>query len=358
MPLLSAGLVLLALLQSQTTSDHTATARVSGRVLEEGSHRPITSARVTLLPAGRPSTIGPPAQAATDRDGRFVFELVAPGRYWLNVERGGYVSVSADPSKRQFNEVVAGQDAVWPDVVLQKGGAIAGRIFDESGEPLSDVRVTALKPLEVPAGVPAAARTSAPPPRVPVAQGAQTNDLGEFRLFGLPPGDYVLLANLMQRPTAGAGTTLAATYFPGTADISSAQPVAVAAGQEVNGIAFRMTTSPAFSVAGTVVDDTGAAVSGAMVMLMPMPGRPLIFSAGGPPGQTRSDAQGRFVVGGVVPGSYMLTAVIPTRVAGQGGGGFVSFSSGDRPSVTPGRQNVTVRDADVTGIQLVVQQPR
>jgi hypothetical protein len=357
MPLLSAALVLLALFQNQTAPAQPAASRISGRVVEEGSNRPLATARVTLMSAGRPSTPGPPPQASTDRDGRFTFDLVAPGQYWLDVQRGGYVSISPNPSKRETHDVVAGQDIAWPDVVLQKGGVIAGRIFDEAGEPLSDVRVTALKPLERPAGVPESARALAPP-RVPVGQGVQTNDLGDFRLFGLPPGDYLVMAGLAQRPTAGTGTTVAATYFPGTMDVSSAQLIAVVAGQEVTGIAFRMTTAPAFSVSGTVVDETGAAVSGAMVMMMP--GAPAAI-AFGPPGQTRSDDQGRFVIGGVVSGTYTLTAVIPMTVGGQGAqgtGGFVSFSSADRPAATPGRQSVAVRDANVTGVQLVVQRPR
>jgi len=359
MPLLSAGLILLAALQNPPGQPQPTAARISGRIFEEGTSRPVSSARVTLLPQGRTSTIGPPAQALSDRDGRYVFESVAPGRYWLDVQRGGYVSVSSEPSKRQTNEVVAGQDFVWPDIGLQKGGVIAGRVLDESGEPVADVRVTALKRVDLPPGIPPTARRRALT-RIPVGPGSLTNDLGEFRVFGLPPDSYLVVADLAQRPAAGTGgTTITATYFPGTSDGSAAQPITVSAGQTVNGIEFRLAVAPAFKVSGMVVDETGAPVPRAMVMLTPdMRTLPMV----GPPAQSSSDDQGRFVVAGVAAGSYTLRAVISVRLdaQGAGGGAFISggtfFSSGGTQS--PSSQNVVVGDADVTDIRLVVQRSR
>ena len=69
---------------------------------------------------------------------------------------------------------------------------------------------------------------------IPAASAAQTNDLGEFRLFGLAPGEVYVQAT--SRPDFGRSasprpTVPLATYFPGTADVVGAMPITLAAGQ-------------------------------------------------------------------------------------------------------------------------------
>src|SRR5207248_8888823 len=62
-------------------------------------------------------------------------------------------------------------------------GVIAGRVLDEEGEPLPWAQVSALR--EVYSN---GKRRLSPEALVP------TNDLGEFRLFGLKPGRYFVSA--------------------------------------------------------------------------------------------------------------------------------------------------------------------
>ena len=55
-----------------------------------------------------------------------------------------------------------------------------------------------------------------------------TNDIGEFRLAGLPPGDYYVSAtfrnlNFGPQEETNDRTGYAPTYYPGTADLSAAQ---------------------------------------------------------------------------------------------------------------------------------------
>jgi protocatechuate 3,4-dioxygenase beta subunit len=66
---------------------------VSGRVLEEGSQTPIAGAEVMLVPI-RPSPVSAPPfdrppSTITDRDGRYAFEDVEPGRYRITVQKAG-----------------------------------------------------------------------------------------------------------------------------------------------------------------------------------------------------------------------------------------------------------------------------
>src|SRR5262249_53467291 len=91
------------------------------------------------------------------------------------------------------------------DIVLQlmPAGTISGRVFDRDGEPMANVTVEALKYVYQEGQ------------RVMnVVQTARTNDLGEYRLFWLPPGQYFVSATpsenrpaplLNASPVAGPG---------------------------------------------------------------------------------------------------------------------------------------------------------
>jgi hypothetical protein len=60
-----------------------------------------------------------------------------------------------------------------------------------------------------------------------------TNDIGEFRLYGLAPGDYYISATL-RNFTIGESddrSGYAPTYYPGTTDVGAAQRLTVSIGQ-------------------------------------------------------------------------------------------------------------------------------
>ena len=67
---------------------------------------------------------------------------------------------------------------------LPRGSVIAGRIVDEFGEPIADASVTAMR----------SAWSNGKRRLQPAGRAAQTNDLGQYRIFGLAPGDYYVSA--------------------------------------------------------------------------------------------------------------------------------------------------------------------
>ena len=363
-------LIFLSLVQA---APQATVGRITGRLAVEGTDAPIVGARVTIFPARMPSgPVGPLPQTVTDQDGRFVFDRIAPGTYRVDAQRTGYAPLSdraADPV-----QVVAGE-SIAIDLHLQRGAAITGRVFDPSGAPMTDARIMAMRRLPVPPSMPSSAARLLP---VPGNQGGQqTNDLGEFRVSGLAPGEYYIVAMSRElSPFGGLGvdvaqlsaakTTIATTLYPGTTDQAAALPIAVTAGAEVGNIVFTMQSTPAFRVSGVVVDESGKPVAGAMVMMFENTGMFMGWSSG----HAQSGPDGQFAISEVPAGSYRLMASIPVSVSGSGAG-FVSFSSGvvvtggvvggvvggagdaaDRPT------EIVVADADVTGVRVAVRRPR
>ena len=381
---------LLAALSFIQTPAPAATGRLSGRVIAEGTNAPIAGARVMVFPMMRPATppTGPfaaPPQGMTDQDGRFVFNSVAPGEYRVDVQKTGFASLM-DPSTRpRTYTVAAGQALDNISIVLQKGAVISGKVLDQKGEPVTDARVMALRRITPPGA------STAPPRLIPAPmQGPQqTNDIGEYRVTGLPPGEYFLAVSPRAFGFGGPGAasttgngggalTPTTTYYPGTADQAGAQAITVAAGAEVSNIVFTLQSAPAYRVSGLVVDENGAPIAHAMVMLMNDPRSGMMFL--GPGGNAQTGDDGRFSIGDVTPGTYRLNASVPMFMnsggAATGGGVGVSTVSGGSGAftswsissggvtttsivnATPQQpQEVTVTDADVRGVRLVAKRP-
>ena len=210
MILLCSLLVALSLSQAPSAAD--SPGRVSGRVTVEGANTPVAGASIVLVSVGFGAR-RPLQQTLTGQDGRFVFDGVAPGTYRISADKTGYAPL--DQARIGPVRVVAGQ-TIDLDLQLQKGVALAGKVLDPAGDPLAYVRILVL-------------RRGAPPGAIrPLTQ---TNDLGEFRVAGLPPGEYLIVAGppMFARgaPAATGGavrTTTTMTYYPGTTDQAKASP--------------------------------------------------------------------------------------------------------------------------------------
>jgi hypothetical protein len=213
---------------------------------------------------------------------------------------------------------------------------------------------------------------------MPAGGGAQTNDLGEFRLHSLAPGEYYVRAAPRSEfdrsfdPGTTAATVMLATYFPDTSDLGAAQRIVVTAGQTTTDVVVRMAMAAAFTVSGIVTDDGGQPVAHAMVRLVPRDASARQVPMFAPFIQARSDATGTFSLANVTSGSYTLVAVAPhvvsagTADAGatgaEAGAGFASFTavagavSGSIVGMvtTESRDGTTVEYRDDAGTQVAV----
>ena len=107
---------------------------------------------------------------------------------------------------------------------------ITGRVSDEFGDPITGARVQVLR-----SQVQQGRRRL-----TPIASGAQTDDTGSFRVFGLAPGEYYIAAALQAAPadTSDNPVSYAPTYYPGTANVADAQRIPLTLGTEQSGINF------------------------------------------------------------------------------------------------------------------------
>jgi protocatechuate 3,4-dioxygenase beta subunit len=328
-------------------------AHLSGRVVEERTRVPIPGARVSLSSESGNAPV-PIQQTITDQDGRYAFEGVAAGRYRVDVQKSGLLPL-ADATWARTVTVRDGQDVEDWNVSVQRGGAIAGRISDQFGEPLADVTIRAVRQ-EKPGAVPSQATVNRPLRSDPRDPRLLTNDLGEFRVYGLVPGEYLISAERPQwdgyRNISADMTLQASTFYPGVSDASVAQPITVRSGETSSGVEFRLLTKPGFSVTGVIVDKAGTPVAGMMVILRgDSRFDPHGVVAEGPLILSSSDANGRFVLGNLAAGSYHVGVEAPHMALRKAmlDGSVRSYiaSGGVPPAPEADPMAVTVNDASI-----------
>ena len=348
----------MAFLVGGQTSAPAATGVVTGRIVDVATGEPIPGSTVSLSPV-QPSSGAGPASAAlpvssallrsltnqTNVNGIFEIPGVPAGRWRVQVRKEGYVALDATSS----HVIDVGGAVRIRDVHIERGGAIEGRILDGRGTPVVRGSVLAMQQLRNRDGT----------VRLTGGASGQTNDLGEFRVSGLVPGLYVVLAqppsSLLDPFTGGSPTAAAASFvrtvYPGSFDVAQASPVTVSRGLTTRGIEFSMLSVPSYQVFGIVVDTSGRPVAGAAVRLVQArPPLPATVLQAAP-----SALDGTFVVVNVPEGSYSAQAAIPLIIKSSTGGvsGSLSFGS----PVGSGSVDVVVRGGNVEGLRLVATPP-
>jgi hypothetical protein len=341
----------------------TGTASLSGIVVDDRDPaQPVRRAVVTLTGAG----LRPNRGAITDDNGRFAIRGLPAGHFTLMAERGGYVTsvYGARRPGRPGTEIAVADGQAIADlrVRLWRGAVIAGVVRDEAGQPVPNRPVAAIPAREVtPVGL-----------TLGNSGQVRTNGDGEYRIFGLEPGTYIvragdsqlsraeiaaserevdaMLAALAARASrAGAVGAAAGTgpralpmpepqpivngapfYHPGTPVAADATPVTVAPGQERAGIDIVVSRIRAATIRATIVGPAGTPAPEAYVRLSAVAGgidRPparlaSIVKPAGPDGRLEmtSVSPGRYVL--LVRGNGASTGSASGAGAGAAGGPF------------------------------------
>jgi carboxypeptidase family protein len=321
----------------------TGTGRVRGRVTSAESGTPVRRAQVRIM-----GTDIAPKTAMTDAQGRFEFGDLPAGRFTLSSTKAGYVTVQYGQTRPYESgraiELADKQTLDKADISMPRGSVITGRIVDEFGEPVADANVTAMRQQWV----------NGRRRLMSAGRNAQTNDLGQFRLYGLPPGDYYVSATVRNMdvmamdmmavmapgggnagPSASApGSGYAPTYFPGTTSAADAQRISVAVGQEAQGADFALSAVRLARISGLVMNSEGRPVDGAMVTPASSRGPEGMALLGG---GARTNREGAFTLTNVAPGDYILQVrSVTIMTSSDGGGGIGSFTFTTRVAGGPG----------------------
>lgn len=349
------------------TAPPAGTASIAGRVLAADTGRPMKRARVQ---AQSPQSGG--RTAITDADGRFEIAALPAGKYTVTATKTGFVSVSYG-QRRPLQastpiDVADNQQIKNVELRLPRGSVITGHVFDEDGQPIAQVAVRVMR-----------WAFQQGERRLQPVGNDQTDDRGEYRVFGLPPGEYVvsavsrnadMIASLRSAVTSaiaaaaqgrggrGAGAaarfadplvatdddenlTFAPTYYPGVITIAEAAKVPVTLAQEATGIDFSLQLVRTARVAGVVTSPSGPIAGGSVSLMPELAGAGAAINL-----SSRVENDGSFQIANVPPGRYTLVA--RTMPAGRGRGG--NAGGPQQFAVMP----VTISGQDVTGVGLIL----
>jgi len=280
---------------------------------------PVNKALVIL----RPDT-GGGTGTTTNEAGQFTLLHVPPGNYTVTITRDGYtfrpkhgtdsVRVTEDMTKTRLT------------FTLLRTGAITGRVVNEDGDPITGASVQVIP------WRPKKRNTNA-------TNIAVTNDRGEYRAYGLAPGEYTIAVQYQppERNTTLQGAVIpgayAPTYYPGNP--GQAIPLRLPPGMDLNGIDLQLQPAKGVTVSGRVTGSPANALF-VSVDLQPIGGL----------GQSRSAMiqrqNGTFRFHDILPGNYRATA----RYLEQ---------NGIRDMIA--RRIITVGEDDITGLHLHLQPP-
>lgn len=376
------------------------TAEISGVVWSAGTApQPVRRVVVNLTGGDLPAR-----SVITDDSGQFVFSRLPAGTYSVMAKKPAYLATefgSQKPGRAGSKIALAAGERRAIGLTIFKGASIAGTLRDETGNPVGGVSVSAID-----------AKAARDPNAILAPETVTTDDRGEYRIFGLMPGDYIiaasampagagdiamrpasemdaLLASLTQRqnrtlPVASTPTVAGAPsptstplpkpalvgyapiFYPGTPIFADSPRIHVEAGDERDGISFSTGYVPVASIEGVV---TGGVPNLAAVQLGITPDSPRfnVISTGGITA-TPPDANGVFKYGNLTPGHYRIVArarsgppdpnaAAPTGRAQMAGGGAPPIGvtlppNGDWLYAVA---EVDVRGQDVTGVGLQLQ---
>lgn len=316
----------------QTSVQPTGSGIIRGRVVSAENGQPIRRARVMANSPEMREGRG----TLTDEQGQFELKELPAGRYTLTAMKSGYVALSYGQRRpvEAPRPLVLGDKLVLEkiDFHLPRGGVVTGRVLDEFGEPISEVmvQVSRFRYLGGQRRLLNAGRSN------------QTDDLGQFRVYGLPPGEYYVSAGMMpgmmNQGISGISTGYATTYYPGTPSLSEAQRITVGVGQETSNIVFSVLLARTAKITGRVLSSEGKPVSGVFLMVRQQNVDGMMFGSAGAP--TRPD--GTFELSNITPGDYSID-VRPMN-PGPGTGKELEMAS----------VNVTVSGEDIAGLTLVM----
>src|SRR5579862_4479312 len=291
------------------------TGSIEGRVIGEPSGQPLPYAHVKL--------VGPEKiqsnRIDADSSGHFLFETLEPGEYQISASKPGYSAATkscdadqqSQPPKqatggpaRKFSDaarisIAEGQNINDVQLELFAPGVITGTVYDQHGEPLQRAFVEAVQ------------RTAFEGRRTfGNGESAETDDRGEYRIFGLKPGKYFIRITRVfsggPRQPDEEPAEFVPLYYPDATDPQAASLITVKPGEEASGMDLTVKPTGTLSIKGRVVNGiTGEAFNEAFTtveLLDPSDPHRIDHMIHGFP------AESTFAANGWKPGTYVFNS--------------------------------------------------
>jgi hypothetical protein len=275
-------LILAALLAQQASSPIPVTDRVEGAVINALNGEPVRKATVVLRAQDQDQ--GQSYADETDGNGHFSIGDVEPGQYAVTAEHSSYFlrTPGATGAPPPNIKVEKGQTVPAVTIRLTPLGVITGRVLDSDGDPVRGARVNVLRYVY-----------SNGKKRLASVEGAQSDDNGDFRLFGLRSGTLYLKATRVGRKPGPP--EVISTYYPGSIDEAHAAPIELRAGAQLKGFDIRLRPVGVYSVRFEFPE--GHPPQGGL-------GAFLVNEQGAMEGRSVNFSQTGMVFPGIPPGSY------------------------------------------------------
>lgn len=282
------------------------TGVVTGIVRRTDTSRPIFDAQVALMKPGETPDEAFAHAVATDVNGRFTIKNVAAGNYQAIAQAEGYFKPADDtPSATWVHKGIGVQDGQQVGGIIFEmvpGSTISGRVESMDRQRATGAPVEALQAHYVNGRM-----------TLKEVKATSTDDLGEYRLFWIPPGDYYVRARY--RPASvDRSDRYAPVFFPGISDEEVAPTITVTPASEASAIDVRIPTMPigGVTVSGRV---TNAEIADRVVTAVYVVPRDravtLVTDASDAfPNDASDRADGQFVIREVPPGEYNLFPVV------------------------------------------------
>lgn len=339
---------------------------VEGAFVQAQRPRPASNGQLVLT-----STIADTQRSfATDDRGVLRVYDLPPGEYYVSATTPTVLGERHDPTQQEATgrvqtfhpgvltvadaePVVLGlSEVIRIDLVIAKpytavrrvtGGAITVHVTDDAGNPRAGAEVRALEVRGEGAQrkFARAASTATSAPRFWEKKDFYTDDRGDARVYGLPPGEYAIVAEprmgtAMGREVDDRALVYPPIYFPGSASRADAQAISIRPWDEVS-LELALTPAPMSRISGRVVRWDGEP-GRSFVVLMRNSAGPLYPQGLIDDRMSRAEVvDGEFTFYEVVPGDYIIRTSYDPKSDVRDGDGQVE---------------VTVDGGDVTDVIL------